>query len=92
MYGKDPETFFNEASVLFDDLSDCDIRIGGGDLNARTREIEDFISDIDGNIIPARECNILQKQYTSVFSSPQLGDVRSNGSVSSEPSKSLSIV
>ena len=54
IYGKDPETFFNEASVLFDDLSDCDIRIGGGDLNARTREIEDFISDIDGDLIPAR--------------------------------------
>ena len=39
--GKDPETFFNEASVLFEDLSDCDIRIGGGDLNARTKEMED---------------------------------------------------
>ena len=54
IYGKDPEAFFNEASVLFEELSDCDMRIGGGDLNARTREIEDFISDVDGNLIPAR--------------------------------------
>ena len=39
IYGNDPETFFNEAAVLWDDLSDCDLRIGSGDLNARTKNI-----------------------------------------------------
>ena len=39
IYGKDPETFFNEAAVLWDDLSDCDLRIGSGDLNAHTKNI-----------------------------------------------------
>ena len=54
IYGKDPENFFNEATILYENLSDCDLRIGGGDLNARTKEIDDFISDVDGSLIPQR--------------------------------------
>ena len=42
IYGQDPENFFNEASVIWDDLSDCDLLIGSGDLNARTQQIRPF--------------------------------------------------
>ena len=52
-YGQDPEGFFNNLLSMWQDLSDCDIRIGGGDLNARTKELQDFIPEIDGNL-PAR--------------------------------------
>ena len=55
VYGKDPESFFNHATVLWEDLFDCDLIIGGGDLNARTKDIIDFVPDIDGNLIPTRE-------------------------------------
>ena len=55
IYGKDPETFFNHASVLWEDLFDCDLLVGGGDLNSRTKNMIDFLPDIDGNLIPARE-------------------------------------
>ena len=51
-YGRDPEGFFNNASVLWQDLSDCDLRIGGGDLNARTKQILDYIPEIDGEFAP----------------------------------------
>ena len=30
MYGRDPESFFNQASVLWEGLFDCDLLIGGG--------------------------------------------------------------
>ena len=53
-YGQDAEGFFNQASVLWQDLSDCDLRIGSGDVNSRTKEIADFIPDIDGQIVPPR--------------------------------------
>ena len=53
-YGQDAEGFFNQASVLWEDLSDCDLRIGSGDLNARTKELVDYIPEIDGKIIPNR--------------------------------------
>ena len=35
-YGQESEDFFNQASVLWQSFSDCDLLIGGGDLNART--------------------------------------------------------
>ena len=54
-YGKEPEMFFNQASVLWEDLFDCDLIVGGGDLNSRTKEIVDFLPDIDGNLIPNRQ-------------------------------------
>ena len=54
IYGKDPETFFNQAGVLWEDLSDCNLQVGGGDLNSRTKNMLDYLPDIDGNLIPAR--------------------------------------
>ena len=53
-YGQDAEGFFNQASVLWQDLSDCDLVLGSGDVNSRTKEISDFIPDIDGKLIPQR--------------------------------------
>ena len=52
LYGKDPENFFNEAGVLWEDLFDCDLIVGGGDLNARTKNTVDYLPEIDGNLIP----------------------------------------
>ena len=54
IYGKDPETFFNEAGVLWEDLFDCDLIIGGGDLNSRTKNMVEYLPDIDGSLIPPR--------------------------------------
>ena len=54
-YGQDPEDFFNQASVIWQDLMDCDLLIGGGDINARTKSLSDFIPEIDGQIIPRRQ-------------------------------------
>ena len=53
-YGQDSEDFFNQATALWQDLWDCDLIVGGGDLNARTRDMIDFIPEIDGRIIPKR--------------------------------------
>ena len=55
IYGRDPETFFNQAAVLWEDLFDCDLLVGGGDLNSRTKNMIEYLPDIDGNLIPARE-------------------------------------
>ena len=55
IYGKDPETFFNEAGVLWEDLYDCDLVVGGGDLNSRTKDMIDYLPEIDGNLIPVRQ-------------------------------------
>ena len=55
VYGKDPETFFNEAGVLWEDLYDCDLLVGGGDVNSRTKDMIDYLPEIDGNLIPARQ-------------------------------------
>ena len=52
-YGQDPEGYFNDLTSLWEDLCDCDLRVGGGDLNARTKQLEDFIPEVDGNL-PAR--------------------------------------
>ena len=53
-YGRDPEGFFNNAAVLWEDFSDCDLLVGSGDLNSRTKEALDFIPEIDGDLIPLR--------------------------------------
>ena len=53
-YGQDSEDFFNQATSLWQDLWDCDLIVGGGDINARTRDMIDFIPEIDGRIIPQR--------------------------------------
>ena len=54
IYGRDAEGFFNNAAVLWEDLSDCDLVVGAGDVNARSKEIMDYIPDIDGGLIPPR--------------------------------------
>ena len=51
-YGQDPEGYFNNLTSIWQDLSDCDLRLGGGDLNARTKQLQDFIPEIDGNLPP----------------------------------------
>ena len=51
-FGKDPESYFNDNSLVFSDLSDCDLLVAGGDLNSRTRTDPDFIADIDGHTAP----------------------------------------
>ena len=53
-YGQEAENFFDEAGVIWQDLSDCHLIVGGGDVNARTRELPDFIPEIDGKLIPVR--------------------------------------
>ena len=52
IYGQDPENYFNEAAVIWDDLSDCDLVIGSGDFNARSQQLLDYLPDIDGNLPP----------------------------------------
>ena len=52
LYGQDSELFFNSASVIWDTLSDCDLLVGSGDLNARTKDVNDYVSDIDGDVPP----------------------------------------
>ena len=53
-YGRDSEGFFNNAAALWEDFSDCDLLLGSGDLNARTKETLDYIPDIDGDFISKR--------------------------------------
>ena len=40
--------------MLWEDLSDCDLLCGAGDVNSRTKEILDYIPEIDGGLIPQR--------------------------------------
>ena len=53
-YGQDAEGYFNECSVQWDDLGDCDLLVGAGDVNSRTKQLLDYIPDIDGDLIPER--------------------------------------
>ena len=53
-YGQEAEEFFNQASVLWQELTDCDLIIGGGDVNARTKDLIDYVTDVDGQLIPER--------------------------------------
>ena len=53
-YGQDAETYFNHCVALCDDLGDCDLLVGAGDVNARTKQLLDYIPDIDGDLIPER--------------------------------------
>ena len=55
IYGKEPEIFFNEAGVMWQDLFNCDLLVGGGDINARTKDLIDYLPEIDGNLIPIRQ-------------------------------------
>ena len=46
-YGKDAESYFTDSSILISDLSDCDLIVAGGDLNARTKCDLDYIPEVD---------------------------------------------
>ena len=53
-YGRDAEEFFNNATVIWQDLSDSDLLIGAGDVNSRTKMLLDYVPDVDGSLIPPR--------------------------------------
>ena len=67
VYGQNAEHFFNEASVIWNDLSDCDILIGGGDLNARTKDMIDYLPDIDGNLPPRYNPDLIKNAHGNNF-------------------------
>ena len=46
-YGKDAESYFTDSSIVISDLSDCDLIVAGGDLNARTKCELDYIPEVD---------------------------------------------
>ena len=39
---------------MWQDCLDYDLLIGAGDINACTKELADYIPEIDGNLIPIR--------------------------------------
>ena len=53
-YGRDPEGYFNNCAAIWDTLADCDLRVAAGDYNSRTAEVVDYLTDIDGDIVPPR--------------------------------------
>ena len=53
-YGRDPEGYYNNCGVIWDNLSDCDLRVGAGDYNSRTSQVLDYLPDIDGAIVQPR--------------------------------------
>ena len=58
-------------------MSDCDLRIGLGDLNARTKNVDDFISDVDGSLVlPRYNPDQIKKSHANSFI-PFLKDTRS---------------
>ena len=67
VYGQNAEHFFNEASVIWNDLADCDILIGGGDLNARTKDMIDYLPDIDGNLPPRYNPDLIKNAHGNNF-------------------------
>ena len=66
-YGQDPEGYFNQATSMWQDLSDCDLCIGTGDVNARTKQIKDFIPEIDGNIPDRTNPDIVKNSHGNSF-------------------------
>ena len=66
-YGRDPEGYFNNASAIWEDLSDCDLCVGTGDVNARTKELLDYIPDIDGNIPPRSNPDNVRNSHGNSF-------------------------
>ena len=53
-YGRDPEGYFADNAVIWSDLSDCDLVVGGGDLNSRTKNELDYLPEIDGKLVSPR--------------------------------------
>jgi hypothetical protein len=65
-YGQDAEGFFNKAAVMWQDLLDCDLLFGGADVNSRTKELLDYIPEIDGNLIPKEVIPIKLKMLMEI--------------------------
>ena len=66
-FGQDPEGYFNELTSMWQDFCDCDLRIGGGDLNARTKELPDFIPEVDGNLPVRNNPDSVKNSHGSSF-------------------------
>ena len=66
-YGQDPEGYFSHATSLWEDLRDCDLCIGAGDLNARTKTLKDFIPEIDGNLPPRSNPDQIKNNHGESF-------------------------
>ena len=67
-YGKDPESFFQDNSLVFMDLlQDCDLVVSGGDINARTRNDLDYIPDVDNHVTPRNNPDQDKNQHGNHF-------------------------
>ena len=66
-YGKDPESFYLDNSLVYSDLSDCDLVVAGGDLNSRTREEFDYIADLDYNTLPRTNPDLDKNSHGEYF-------------------------
>ena len=67
IYGQDNEGFFNNASVIWENLSDCDLLIGAGDLNARTKDLLDYLPEVDGHIAPRFNPDLNKNAHGDAF-------------------------
>ena len=66
-YGKDPEGFFRDNSLVFSDLLECDLVVAGGDINARTQDDLDYIPDIDANVQPRSNPDLEKNNHGNHF-------------------------
>ena len=88
IYGQDAEYFFNEASVIWNDLSDCDLLIGAGDLNARTKDLLDYLPEIDGSLPTRFNPDIVKNSHGNNFVR-EINSLESDESFESSESNSL---
>ena len=49
-YGKDPESYYLDNSLVYTELEDCDLLIAGGDLNSRTQDDLDYLPCVDADV------------------------------------------
>ena len=52
---------------MWEDVSDCDLCIGAGDLNARTKTLKDYIPEVDGNLIPKSNPDLVKNSHGDCF-------------------------
>ena len=67
IYRQDPENLFNEGAVIWDDLSDCDLLVGAGDVNSRTQKMLDYLPEIDGNLPPRQNPDLNKNSHGNHF-------------------------
>ena len=53
-FGRDTEGYCNNCAVVWDDMSDFDLRVGPGDYDSHTGQVLDYLPDIDGAIVKPR--------------------------------------